>query len=102
MPTSTAAPKTGRDITKRVLLGCCAAFAMLTGGPALAVTATPPPAVSTPPPGTGQLAFYMMQGNAIISQPYTSATACFTALAAFRKKLPPAGVAPIVCAHRRP
>jgi hypothetical protein len=95
MPISTAAPKTGRDITKRVLLALCVASATL------GVSGTPPPVISGPPPGQGPLAYYMMQGSTIISQPYTSAPDCQKALTDFKKKLPP-NIAPIVCAHRRP
>jgi hypothetical protein len=102
MPISTAAPKTGRDITKRVLLALCVASAtFVDAAPALAVSGTPPPIISGPPPGQGQLAYYMMQGSTIISQPYTSAPACQKALTEFKKKLP-GNIAPIVCAHRRP
>ena len=111
MPISTAAPKTGRDISKRVLLGLCAAFgALVLAGPARAATPVPSPAPTpvpdtipyVPPPAAGgQMAYYMMQGNRIVSAPYNSATDCNKALAALLKTLP-ANTAPIVCAHRRP
>jgi hypothetical protein len=101
MPISTAAPKTGRDITKRVLLGLGVACALLLGGvPAHAQTATPAP-ITLPPAQTGTLGYYMMQGTRIVSTPFPSAPACFKALADLQKKLPP-NTAPIVCAHRRP
>jgi len=101
MPISTAAPKTGRDISKRVLLGLCVACAVLTAGvPALAQTATPP-AITLPPAPSGAQGYYMMQGSRIVSTPFPSAPACFKALADLQKKLPP-NTAPIVCAHRRP
>ena len=47
------------------------------------------------------MAYYMMQGNQIVSPPYASAPACFKALADLMKTLP-SNIAPIVCAHRRP
>ena len=112
MPISTAAAKTGRDIPKRVLLGLCAAFgAFALAGPARAATPTPAPAPTpvpetvpyNPPPlaNGGPMAYYMMQGNRIVSQPFGSAPDCYKALAALLKTLP-ANTAPIVCAHRRP
>jgi hypothetical protein len=102
MPISTAAPKTGRDITKRVLLGFYVACALLgSAAPAVAVTGTPPPVIAPPPPGGGPMAYYMMQGNRIVSTPFSSAPSCYKALAVLQKKLPP-NIAPIVCAHRRP
>ena len=99
MPTSTTAPKTGRDITKRVLLALCLACAM--PATTLAQTATPPPIAAQPPASQGPLGYYMMQGSRIVSTPFPSAPACFKALADLQKKLPP-NTAPIVCAHRRP
>lgn len=110
MPISTAAPKTGRDIPKRVLLGLCAAFGSiaLAGTPAVAAPAPPPTPVPetvpyNPPPllKTGPMAYYMMQGNRIVSEPFGSFPDCNKALTALLKTLP-ANTAPIVCAHRRP
>jgi hypothetical protein len=111
MPISTAAPKTGRDIAGRVLLGFCAAFAVLSlgGGRAGAAPATPAPTPVpetvpyVPPPlvNTGRMAYYMMQGSRIVSEPFGSFPDCSKALTALLKTLP-ANTAPIVCAHRRP
>ena len=99
MPISTAAPKTGRDIPKRVLLALLVAFATLPAtSPALAQsTPTPLPA----PPPLAAMGYYMMQGSRIVSEAYPSAPACFKAVAELMKTLP-ANTAPIVCAHRRP
>jgi hypothetical protein len=47
------------------------------------------------------MAYYMMQGDRIVSQPFGSAPDCSKALTALLKTLP-ANTAPIVCAHRRP
>jgi hypothetical protein len=99
MPISTAAPKTGRDIPKRVLLALLVAFATLpAASPALAQSIpTPLPA----PPQLAAMGYYMMQGSRIVSSVYPSAPACFKAVAELMKTLP-ANTAPIVCAHRRP
>jgi hypothetical protein len=87
---------------KRLLLALCVACATLAGAaPAFAVSGTPPPIISGPPAGSGQLGYYMMQGSRIVSTPFPSAPACYKALADLQKKLPP-NTAPIVCAHRRP
>jgi hypothetical protein len=104
MPISTAAPKTGRDILKRVLLALLVAFATLpSAAPALAQSATPVPTMVPIPvqPGPNGMGYFMMQGSRIVSAAYPSAPACFKALTALMKTLP-ANVAPIVCAHRRP
>jgi len=101
MPITSTAPQTGRDIMKRVLFGLVAAFATLTATPAGAQPATPAPVIPAPQQPSAPLAYYMMQGNRIISQPYASAPACMKALAVLKQSLP-ANVAPIVCAHRRP
>jgi hypothetical protein len=99
MPTSTTAPQTGRDISKRVLLALLVAFATVpAAAPALAQqTPIPIPAQ----PATGAMGYYMMQGSRIVGGPYTSGSACMKALAVLMKSLPP-NVAPIVCAHRKP
>jgi hypothetical protein len=47
------------------------------------------------------MAYYMMQGNRIVSPPFGNGPDCSKALAALLKTLP-ANIAPIVCAHRRP
>ena len=100
MPISTAAPKTGRDIPQRVLLGLLVACATLVAAaPAIAGPATPVPVPVQAP--SGKLAYYIMQGNRIISQPFISGPACNKALIEFHKSLP-ADIAPMVCAHRRP
>jgi hypothetical protein len=99
MLTSATAPKTGRDISKRVLLGLFVAFATV---PA----AAPAPAQQTPiplpaQPASPQMGYYMMQGHTIVAGPYSSGPACIKAIAVLTKSLP-ANVAPIVCAHRKP
>jgi hypothetical protein len=100
MPTSTTAPKTGRDISKRVLLALLVAFATLPATvPARAQTPIPVPVPVQPPPG--QMGYYMMQGTRIIGGPYTSGPECMKAVTALMKQLP-GNIAPIVCAHRRP
>lgn len=109
MPISSAAPKTGRDIPKRVLLGLCAAFAAFAfAGPVCAATPSPAPTpvpetvpYVPPPSNAGPMAYYMMQGDRIVSQPFGSAPDCSKALTVLLKTLP-ANTAPIVCAHRRP
>jgi hypothetical protein len=99
MPTSTTAPKTVRDISKRVLLALLVAFAAIpAAGPALAQQ-TPIPIPVQPAPNA--MGYYMMQGSRIVGGPYTSGPACMKALTALLKSLPP-NVAPIVCAHRKP
>jgi hypothetical protein len=101
MPISTTAPKTGRDITKRVLLALIVAFAA-SGMPAFGATSPPPAPVQLPAqPPSGKMGYYMMQGSRIVSAEYPSAPACFKAVADLMKKLP-ANTAPIVCAHRVP
>ena len=109
MPISTAAPATGRDILKRVRFALFVALAALpTAAPVLAQT--PVPGVPTPTAAillpaitqpTGQMGYYMMQGNRIVSQAYASGPACQKALVILMKSLP-GNVAPIVCAHRAP
>ncbi len=101
MATSTTAPKTGRDISKRVLLALLVAFAIVpAAAPALAQTApTPVPIPVQPAPSA--MGYYMMQGNRIVGGPYSSGPACMKAVAELMKSLP-ANIAPIVCAHRKP
>jgi hypothetical protein len=85
------------------VLSLCLA-ASLAPAYASAQTATPPPVVQAPIalPPQGQMGYYMMQGSRIVNpQPYSSAPACFKAVADLMKTLP-ANTAPIVCAHRRP
>lgn len=88
------------------------AFAALAAaGPARAAAPPAPAATASPPPGAillpavqapaGQMGYYMMQGNRIISQSYSSGPACQKALVVLLKSLPPM-VAPVVCAHRAP
>jgi hypothetical protein len=89
----------------RVLLAWFVAFVALPCA-APAATATPPPAAATPialpaVPDPAKMGYYMMQGSRIVSAAYPSAPACFKAVAALMKTLPP-NVAPIVCAHRVP
>ena len=99
MATSTTAPKTGRDISKRVLLALLVAFATVpAAAPALAQQ-TPIPLPVQPNPKT--MGYYMMQGSRIVGGPYSSGPACMKAVAQLMKSLP-ANVAPIVCAHRNP
>jgi hypothetical protein len=102
MPISTTAPKTGRDISQRVLLALFVAFAVQPAPAAAVATPTPAPIAPLPmQPSTGAMGYYMMQGSRIVSAPYPSAPACFKAVEALMKTLP-ANTAPIVCAHRRP
>jgi hypothetical protein len=104
MPTSTKAPKTGRDIAKRVLLALFVAFVLLPAGvPAMAASAAPAPTPIALPAvlDPAKMGYYMMQGSRIVSAAYPSAPACFKAVAALMKTLPP-NVAPIVCTHRVP
>jgi hypothetical protein len=104
MPTSTKAPKTGRDIAKRVLLALfVASVTLAAGAPAVAASAPPAPAPVVLPTvlDPAKMGYYMMQGSRIVSAAYPSAPACFKAVAALVKTLPP-NVAPIVCAHRVP
>jgi hypothetical protein len=99
MPTSTTAPKTGRDISKRVLLALFVAFATVPGAaPALA---QPAPIPLPAQPASPAMGYYMMQGNRIVAGPYSSGPACMKAIATLMKSLP-ANTAPIVCAHRKP
>ncbi len=102
MPISTTAPKTGRDISKRVLLALIVAFAA-PAAPAFAAAPTPSPAPAAipMPPAPGKMGYYMMQGSRIVSAVYPSAPDCFKAVTALMKTLP-ANTAPIVCAHRVP
>jgi hypothetical protein len=96
MATTTTAPKTGRDISKRVLLALLVAFATVpAAAPALAQQAP------APAPAPNAMGYYMMQGSRIVGGPYTSGPACQKAVAQLVKSLP-ANVAPIVCAHRKP
>lgn len=107
MPTSAAAPKTGRDISQRLLL----LLLLASAAPAAAATPTPvnAPTMSASPtaapmyvPGpSGVMGYYMMQGTTIVSGAFPTADDCFKALAKLRKTLPP-NTAPIVCAHRVP
>jgi hypothetical protein len=99
MPTSATAPKTGRDISKRVLLALFVAFATVpAAAPALAQqTPIPLPAQ----PKSPQMGYYMMTGNTILAGPYSSGPACMQAVAAY-KRSQPQNVLPIVCAHRKP
>jgi hypothetical protein len=99
MATTTTAPKTGRDISKRVLLALLVAFATVpAAAPALAQQA-PAPVPAQPAPNA--MGYYMMQGSRIVGGPYTSGPACQKAVAQLMKSLP-ANIAPIVCAHRKP
>jgi hypothetical protein len=101
MPISTAAPKTGRDIPKRVLLALLVAFAALPSAATARVTNATPVPISLPP-GTAPMGYYMMQGSHIVNNtPFPNVSVCFKAVAALMKTLP-ANTAPIVCAHRRP
>ena len=99
MPISTTAPKTGRDISKRVLLALLVAFAAIpAAAPALAQQ---PPATLPALPAQSAMGYYMMQGSRIVGGPYASGPACVKALATLMKSLP-SNTAPIVCAHRKP
>ena len=91
MPTSTTAPRTGRDISKRVLLALLVAFAAApAAAPALAQqTPIPLPAQ----PRSSAMGYYMMQGNTIIAGPYANGPACIQAINVLMKSLP-ANVAP--------
>jgi hypothetical protein len=105
MPTSNVAPKTGRDIAKRVLLALFVASVTVPAA-APAATATPPAPAATPYTlpavlDPAKMGYYMMQGSRIVSASYPSAPVCFKAVAELMKTLPP-NIAPIVCAHRVP
>jgi hypothetical protein len=101
MPISTTAPKTGRDISQRVLLALIVAFAAPAAPAFAAASPTPSPAPLPVQPAPGKMGYYMMQGSRIVSAEYPSAPACFKAVAELVKTLP-ANTAPIVCAHRVP
>jgi len=74
-------------------------FAAL-GAPAFAA-ATPAP-VLPPQPKPGPLAYYIMAGTIIISQPFTDPNQCNKALAKMKYNNAQPGNDQIVCAHRRP
>jgi hypothetical protein len=71
------------------------AIAAVTPGQGLAPHTLPPPA---PAPG---LAYYVMAGNTIVSQPFKSSADCQQGLARLKAALAP-NVIVLVCAHRAP
>jgi hypothetical protein len=61
--------------------------------------AQPVPAVPSATPGP--LAYYIMQGKTIVSDPFSNVNECIKAVAKIQKTVAP-GNDQLVCAHRRP
>ena len=75
-----------------------ASIALLLAAPSLALAAAAPAATATP---QGPLAYYIMAGTTIISEPFTDPDACKKAVLKMQKD-PQPGRDQLVCAHRRP
>ena len=80
-----------------LFIGLLATQAVTPGAAQMLITPLP---VFVAPPRSG-MAYYLMQGNRIISQPYKTVTACTAALAKVKGTMQP-GTDTIVCAHRAP
>jgi hypothetical protein len=73
------------------------ATASVTPGQTVNLSTPLPVFVAPVPQGTG---YYIMQGNRIVSRPFTNANDCSKALAKALASAP--GVTNLVCAHRAP
>jgi hypothetical protein len=83
---------------KRILTAGIAVLGLaLSAAPAFG--ANPAPAVPSVTPGP--LAYYIMQGKTIVSDPFTDVNECLKAVAKIQKTAAP-GNDQLVCAHRRP
>ena len=82
---------------KRLLTaGVVAAGLAMLAGPVLAAKGTPAPEATA-----GPLAYYIMIGKTIVSDPFSDVNECMKAVQKMQKTTAP-GYDQLVCAHRRP